>query len=547
MSPSLRPKSKWTQTSIQDLPTIPTIEEMTSWDKEKVVRWILQRDKGLLEGHDLKYFKQANIRGRAFLRSSYDFFRNECSLSPGASLELEELVDEVKKDNLSKKRKRDEADIAEPSISPKRHRHEDSLPPLAAKARERRKHIREMITAVSGFSDQHSSSVDPSYPLPEAVDKLSDPAFRATFLFPFVGVATPIRFKLVNGKWQYVGRMKFKDLLQKMEGVRVSENYTTTWLYGTRGYGKSHLLAALVCYLAAQDVKVVYIPDCRELVKDFIEYVRAAMLFAWADDIAALEEIMTLETEVGIRNFLRRQDNVTFVIDQMNALKVSTDNTKHVDEWLNRFAYGHNRVFSSSANYTDYLEQSIRQNSNNVLQVYGGLDKMEMEQWWKQHDKIDMGGYDRNRVEDITGSIPLLLDKCVVDGKIDLTVEELQDVYDKAVAFVQKTSEVTQGSSSRWQWYCDFVTACLCHKQVPYGLNRHLDLVDHRYFYRYRYQNNWYGGYTCGLARNAVADQLLRKGIDFANTDFLLATFIYPVEGFSYRQENRKGDEVKDT
>ena len=68
------------------------------------------------------------------------------------------------------------------------------------------------------------------------------------------------------------------------------------------------------------------------------------------------------------------------------------------------------------------------------------------------------------------------------------------------------------------------MTACFSHKPVPYGLKGHLDLVDHRYFYRYQYLDYWYGGYTCGLARDAVADQLLlRKGLDFADTDFLFA------------------------
>jgi len=62
--------------------------------------------------------------------------------------------------------------------------------------------------------------------------------------------------------------------------------------------------------------------------------------------------------------------------------------------------------------------------------------------------------------------------------------------------------------------------ACFCHKRVPYGWSGNLDLVDHRYFYRSRYRNNWYGGYACGLARNAVADQLLLKGIDFVDTKF---------------------------
>jgi len=75
-----------------------------------------------------------------------------------------------------------------------------------------------------------------------------------------------------------------------------------------------------------------------------------------------------------------------------------------------------------------------------------------MDQWWNRHQNVDMGGYDRDRVQDITGGIPLLLDKCVVDGKVDLTVADLLDVYDNAVAFVQRASEATEGNSD-WTWY----------------------------------------------------------------------------------------------
>jgi hypothetical protein len=76
-----------------------------------------------------------------------------------------------------------------------------------------------------------------------------------------------------------------------------------------------------------------------------------------------------------------------------------------------------------------------------------------MDEWWKRHRNVDMAGYDESDVEDITGCIPLLLDKCVVGEKIDLTVADLRDIYNKAVDFVQQVREKTTGHLSRWQWY----------------------------------------------------------------------------------------------
>jgi hypothetical protein len=76
-----------------------------------------------------------------------------------------------------------------------------------------------------------------------------------------------------------------------------------------------------------------------------------------------------------------------------------------------------------------------------------------MDQWWKRHGDIDMAGYDKSEVEDITGCIPLLFDKCAVDGKINFAVKDLHDIGDKAVSFMYEIKERPTGCSFEWQWY----------------------------------------------------------------------------------------------
>ena len=76
-----------------------------------------------------------------------------------------------------------------------------------------------------------------------------------------------------------------------------------------------------------------------------------------------------------------------------------------------------------------------------------------MDQWWERHRDVDMGGYDRDHVEDVTGCIPLLLDKCLVDKKIDLDVDDLRSVRRKAVSFVTQIRENTRGKPSKWKRY----------------------------------------------------------------------------------------------
>jgi hypothetical protein len=93
-------KSKPEQTELgtRKLPAIPTVKEIKTWDEETVLRWIEQSDRNILKEGDLDNFKKASIAGRAFLASDVGFLHNICGLSPGASLGLKELIDEVKEE-----------------------------------------------------------------------------------------------------------------------------------------------------------------------------------------------------------------------------------------------------------------------------------------------------------------------------------------------------------------------------------------------------------------------------------------------------------------
>jgi hypothetical protein len=76
-----------------------------------------------------------------------------------------------------------------------------------------------------------------------------------------------------------------------------------------------------------------------------------------------------------------------------------------------------------------------------------------MDQWWKRHPNIDMAGYEQSDVEDVTGCIPLLLDKCVVDRKVNFAVEDLRDICNEAVTFMQEIKWNTTECSFEWRWY----------------------------------------------------------------------------------------------
>jgi hypothetical protein len=71
MTTSFEPKPERTEVSTQVLPTIPTVEEMRTWDREKFLRWIQQRSHDILEDDDLDNFNKAHINGAGFLRSDF--------------------------------------------------------------------------------------------------------------------------------------------------------------------------------------------------------------------------------------------------------------------------------------------------------------------------------------------------------------------------------------------------------------------------------------------------------------------------------------------
>ena len=201
-------------------------------------------------------------------------------------------------------------------------------------------------------------------------DQLSDPALYIQLPFPFVGLAVPTRFEIDPGdnedNWFFMGRERFAELLKTLEHVRRRRNLTTLWVYGSKGYGKSHLLAALVCYLTSQKERVVYIPDCRECLKDPVSYVRTAMLFAWGDDKIMQREINTLDTQDKITKFfteLCRHGDAVFVIDQLNALAeleedgyTSRNKKGNIFNWLQACRSNSISILSSAANYKAYIE-----------------------------------------------------------------------------------------------------------------------------------------------------------------------------------------------
>jgi len=58
-----------------------------------------------------------------------------------------------------------------------------------------------------------------------------------------------------------------------------------------------------------------------------------------------------------------------------------------------------------------------------------------MNQWWERRKEVKLGDYTKDKVEDFTGCIPWFLEKCVVDGTINLTAEFFTGIGSQAWTF----------------------------------------------------------------------------------------------------------------
>ena len=65
---------------------------------------------------------------------------------------------------------------------------------------------------------------------------------------------------------------------------------------------------------------------------------------------------------------------------------------------------------------------------------------------------VKLGDYTRDEVEDFTGCIPLFLENCVVDGKIDLAAKFFINIDSQARAFEREIQETYRGKGEL-RWY----------------------------------------------------------------------------------------------
>ena len=214
----------------------------------------------------------------------------------------------------------------------------------------------------------------------------ADPDNMIIFPFPFTYLDLPAdRFHFEHSHFEYMGREIFLELWNVVQGLK-HESFTRLYIQGTMGYGKSHILAVLAGLLYRSGKRVVYLPDCRALLRQPLDYLRASLLCAFADPSSyeKRETIRALGSTHDVEKFCCENLPMYFIIDQMNALDaevsnqdVSTNSQKaFLLEFLTSLTVGHYQITSASANHKTALYVEKRQTNDLKQSLMGGMTEV---------------------------------------------------------------------------------------------------------------------------------------------------------------------------
>jgi len=168
-----------------------------------------------------------------------------------------------------------------------------------------------------------------------------------------------------------MGRSWFGELISQMEAPAFIDTRMKIYLYGSSGSGKSHILAALAFKLVQEGKRVLYIPDCSELLQDCTDLLRKALRFTFHNLplLAAINEATT--TEELVRIWKNHRGDYLLV----NQLNVLDGHKKEFDIrfMLDSMGSGHHYVFSASANARSLATTIAKQLSIKSIYFFGGM------------------------------------------------------------------------------------------------------------------------------------------------------------------------------
>ncbi|KAF8416478.1 hypothetical protein BGX38DRAFT_1147612 [Terfezia claveryi] len=271
-------------------------------------------------------------------------------------------------------------------------------------------------------------------------EQFADPKQCILLPFPYAGVV-PKRFQLEGQEhvFRFCGRTAWKPIYEQVKAMNAMQN-NRLHLHGTLGAGKSYLLAGLVCQLQREGMRVIYLPDCYELLlcEPPALYILPSLYLAFYQDPVLGDKVKELTRfffEKGRTQEDLEWDMIMFcnlaaqverpiiwVIDQANALddgeydRVNNVKKTQTRRFLDRLSSKHMKLASSTANCSAAKHDEIMATSESRFNLYLGLDDIEMTEWWRRLDityghlqQLQFEPTQKESLERLTGRMPLLL------------------------------------------------------------------------------------------------------------------------------------------
>ena len=356
-------------------------------------------------------------------------------------------------------------------------------------------------------------------------DDLADPTKWCSMPFPFPYKVLPTpRFKIdESGAFFYMGRVAFHGVLSSVKNTFVGVSPKIN-VYGTKGYGKSHIIVAAVFSLLKEGSRVVFFPHARDFaLENPYDYLRAAIVMAFADDDDALAEIENCLTVDGLTEWARYQDFI-LIVDQLNSLeedsKISAEQKLRAQRILDDLSP--NRVYLrgfSANNRTSVVFANTQRSERDIL-LFGGFEDLELAAYLhrKQIDDIVpvISPSDLDQLKDKSGCVPMYLEQFC-----DVYVKSKKNMCEAIGVFAMHLASEIAGGLGEFIFRCtDKVGFCKMAEDI---LLNHIipcspSLIDHRYFYRISQSaaqvEDGKGYAVCGIARDALA-VVLRRTSEF--------------------------------
>jgi hypothetical protein len=216
---------------------------------------------------------------------------------------------------------------------------------------------------------------------------LSDPTKYFTLPFPSSRMVSRFHFLPVTDRVQrfrYMGRSKFKDVLNEVEDPRFLRGAYSLYLNGPSGIGKSYILAALVCLLIRKGNYVVYIPDCGDLLQGAEGYLRRALQLAFHRDSGLCSQLTSARlTDDFLLTVKEHADNTLYVVlDQFNALDSDGANDPlhharaNAQVYIGNLGSKQRRIFSTSGKHHSDRAGRGQHGSVKFISLHAGLSEV---------------------------------------------------------------------------------------------------------------------------------------------------------------------------